>query len=520
MKKQLSLALICWILLTGVSGALVLDPTALGMGARSVGLGRCAVAMDPDPGSVFVNPANATQMKTWGVSSMAVNLSEDINYTQLGFDVPQQFGTLGLSYLGAVSGGIIATTIEAGRIKPSGFTFDYTSAVLSLIYGKEINPDLSLGATLKYFSKSFSGVASGTGMDLDLGLLWKPNPAIKVGLSQQNTLPSPLGSMKWSTGNTEGIPFNTKLGVAYRPLKELMMTTDMDYSQNRPLLLHGGVEWGPLFQLLTLRLGIDQYAQNKNSAVTNLTCGLGLNVAGIGFDYAYYNDTLLPSNIAHYFSFRYQPPTAAEIKIISREAEKKEEPKLALKSFPDVPEGFFAYEEIGLLATANILGGYPDGTFRPRNTLTRAELCKVLVLLKGAKVEEYPYRELFKDVPRKSWAAPYIMAAVAEGWVKGYPDKTFKPNKTLNRAEAITTLAKFDGLALPEFVSRKVYIDLPLKHWATGSVFAAKEAGWLNYITGAQFGAGAGFTRAEAAYLMARTKSGIEKISALKKPSR
>jgi len=516
MKKQLGFVIFCWLLLAGMSGALVLDPTALGMGARSVGLGRCAVAMDPDPGSVFVNPANATQMKTWGVSSMAVNLSEDINYTQLGFDVPQQFGTLGLSYLGAVSGGIIATTLEAGRVKPSGFTFDYTSAVISLIYGKEVYPDLSLGATLKYFSKAFSGVASGTGMDLDLGLLWKPNPAIKVGLSQQNTLPSPIGCMQWTTGLTEGIPFNTKLGVAYQTLRDLMMTMDLDYSRNRPLLAHGGVEWGPLFRLLTLRLGIDQYAQNQNSAVTNLTCGLGLSLAGITFDYAYYNDTLLPSNVAHYFSFRYQPPTASEIKLISREAEKKEAPKWALKNFPDVPEGSFAYDEIGLLATANILGGYTDGTFRPRSTLTRAELCKVLVLLKGAKVEEYPYRELFKDVPRKSWASPYIMVAVAEGWMKGYPDKTFKPNKALNRAEAVTTLAKFDALALPEFVSRKAYIDLPLKHWATDSVFAAKEAGWLNYITGAQFNAGAGFTRAEAAYLMARTKDGSQKINEVK----
>jgi len=510
---------ICWFLvlyLAVVSQATVLDPTQLGLGARSVGMGRCAVAaLDSDINAVFINPANGAELKKWGISSMYVNLSEDIAYTQLGFAVPQDFGTLGLSYMSGSSGGIIGTTLEAGRVKPSGFTFDYSSSVISLVYGKKIFPDLDLGAALKYFAKSFSSVSSGTGFDLDLGVLWKPRPDLKVGLSQQNTLPASIASMHWDTGNSEGIPFNTKLGLSYTPLTELLLTADLDYARNKPILLHGGLEWGPLFKFLSLRGGLDQYAQNSSTSVTNFTLGVGLSFAGFGFDYAYYNDTLLPSNVAHYFSFRYQPPTTAEIAAVTK-VEEIRKTKYVLKTFPDVPEGFFARDEINYLATAGIIAGYPDGTFKPAKNLTRAEMAKLLVGLSGKQVDLAAYEKVFKDVNKNAWSTPYILLAYKEGWLSGYPDKTFKPNRVLTRAEALVLIVKFDKLKIPLFITRRTFPDLPETHWSSEYVFAAKEAGWLNYLEGQEFKPNTGFTRMEAAHLLAKTEAGRKIIADVK----
>lgn len=512
----------CFLAFSAPVGAMVLDPTKLGLGARSVSMGRCAATLLGDPNSAFINPANAAEADRWGISSMYVNLSDDIVYTQLGGIMPEEWGTIGVSYLGSSSGGIIGTTVEAGRILPSGFTFDYSSSVISLIYGKKYNEELSFGATLKMFSKSFTSVASGNGFDLDLGVLWKPNERLKVGLAQQNTLPFSIAKMTWDTKHEEGIPFNTKLGVSYlmhylEP-DDILLTADLDYSQINPMLFHGGVEWATPYKFLKLRGGFDQYPENKETAVTNFTLGVGLLMGGMGFDYAYYADSLLPSSTAHYFSFRYEPPTVPEVVeakkalgVELKEEEKMEEPPkpaIVFKTFYDVPKGSFARKEISYLATAGIISGYPDGGFKPANKLTRAEMAKLLVTLAGKSSEQFYYSGVFKDVPRGRWYTPYVLKAYEEGWISGYPDGTFKPNKTLSRAEAIALAVKFDGLELPAYVSRPPFPDVPLSSWAAPYIQEAKNAGWLKYLEGRNFSPNQGFTRMEAAYLLIRTKAG------------
>ncbi|MFC1540655.1 S-layer homology domain-containing protein [Candidatus Margulisiibacteriota bacterium] len=497
----------------------MLDPTKLGLGARSVSLGRCSATLFHDPNSAIVNPALAVELKDWGVSSMYVNLSEDIAYTQLGLAFPRDGEALGLSFLGATSGGIIATTVEAGRIEPSGFTFDYSSAVISVIYARRINEKLSAGAALKHFSRNFTSVAQGNGYDIDLGLLYKVNEKLTLGLVQQNTLPSSIARMQWDTGHSEGIPHNTKLGLSYQD-GDMLAAADADRAADRPLLLHGGVEWGPLWKFLFIRGGFDQYPENKTTAVTSFTLGLGVKIAGLGFDYAYYNDALLQHSVAHYFSFSYQPPTRAEVRIAKEAVEKQPAeppaPAIELKSFPDVPEDYFAYEAISYLATADIITGFPDGTFRPEVPLTRAQMAKLLVTTAGLGVPEKVERTAFPDVAPDHWAAPYIVKAYEQGWLKGYLDKTFRPNRVLSRAEGVALLATFDRIKVPLQVTRNTYTDVPTAFWAARAILGAKEAGWLDYIKTAEFKPKDGFLRAEAAYLLYRTTAGQQAVRKLK----
>jgi len=514
------LIIVSWLLVITAQAA-VLDPTKLGLGARSVAMGRCAAALELDADAAFINPALGADLKNWGLTSMLVNLSDDIAYNQLGVAVPQGFGTLGLSYLGATSGGIIATTVEAGRIEPSGFSFDYSNSLISLLYANKYSEDISYGATLKYFQRSFTSISSGRGYDLDLGIVWKPQAKLKVGVAAQNILPSPIGGMTWDTGAKEGIPYNLKAGVSYRALDDVLVCGDMDQASNRPLLFHGGAEWGPLWKFLYVRGGLDQYPQNATSAITNYTAGLGISLAGITFDYAYYMDNLLNSNAAHYFSFSYSPPvTSAEVKEVKAALGQYVTPEavsvMKLKTFKDVPEGSFAAQEIGYFATLGIMSGFPDGTFKPKGKLTRAEMAKVLCLAADIDAKRTIFKPAFKDVKKKAWSTPYILEVSDLGWIKGYPDKTFKPNKPLTRAEAVAVAVKYSELLVPASISRRPYMDVPLNHWAANSIFTAKDSGWLDYAGDAGFRPNTPFTRAEAAYLISKTTPGMKKINSLK----
>jgi hypothetical protein len=109
--------------------------------------------------------------------------------------------------------------------------------------------------------------------------------------------------------------------------------------------------------------------------------------------------------------------------------------KVVTPAFSDVQVWDKAYEEIAALKDLGVLGGYPDGTFKPRGNINRAELLKILMegfhsaQLKGET-------ECFPDVGSE-WFAQYVCAAKHLGWVGGYPDGTFRPANSVNRAEAI-----------------------------------------------------------------------------------
>ena len=109
--------------------------------------------------------------------------------------------------------------------------------------------------------------------------------------------------------------------------------------------------------------------------------------------------------------------------------------------FPDIPDGFWATCDINKLAENNVVVGYPDRTFKPNMPVSRAEFATMAV--KGLNLENYGATQAhFKDVPKNHWANRAINASVAEGLMTGYPNNTFKPNNPVSRTEALTILAK------------------------------------------------------------------------------
>ena len=105
-------------------------------------------------------------------------------------------------------------------------------------------------------------------------------------------------------------------------------------------------------------------------------------------------------------------------------------------SYSDVAYGKWYNNPISTMSALGIITGYPDGTFKPNKPITRAEFAAI-----AARFDETQSGKsaTFSDVIGH-WAAKEIGIAYANEWIKGYPDGTFKPDQNITRAEAMTMI--------------------------------------------------------------------------------
>jgi|GEM_PF-3809062 hypothetical protein len=114
--------------------------------------------------------------------------------------------------------------------------------------------------------------------------------------------------------------------------------------------------------------------------------------------------------------------------------------------FSDVSFDNLAGKAAGELYRRTVLGGYADGTFKASKTVNRAEAAKFLLLAKGGEVAEVKNEKQFPDVLDGQWYTKYVVTAANEGIINGYPDGTFRPGNTVNTAEFLKMLANTFGL--------------------------------------------------------------------------
>ena len=105
-------------------------------------------------------------------------------------------------------------------------------------------------------------------------------------------------------------------------------------------------------------------------------------------------------------------------------------------SYSDVAYGKWYNNPISTMSALSIITGYPDGTFKPNKPITRAEFAAI-----AARFDETQSGKsaTFSDVIGH-WAAKEIGIAYYNDWIKGYPDGTFKPDQNITRAEAMTMI--------------------------------------------------------------------------------
>ncbi len=112
----------------------------------------------------------------------------------------------------------------------------------------------------------------------------------------------------------------------------------------------------------------------------------------------------------------------------------REKIRTTSNSFSDISVNRWSNKHISTLANGNIIKGGPDGRFRPAAYITRAELATIASRFEDL---EDVSENKFSDIDGH-WAEKYIKSAAAKGWIKGYPDGTFGPDKKITRAEFVT----------------------------------------------------------------------------------
>jgi hypothetical protein len=160
-------------------------------------------------------------------------------------------------------------------------------------------------------------------------------------------------------------------------------------------------------------------------------------------------------------------------------------------SFKDV-EGHWAQQQIETWLQKGLAGGYPDGTFRPNQPVTRAEFATFANRAFGIKAEGG--EEVFSDVPASAWFFAEVTAAKNAGYISGYPDGTFQPNNPISRQEAAVIVAKLLGLkgSGGQFADHQ-----DIAPWAREAVEAVRAAGIMGGYPDGTFKPQNSITRAE-----------------------
>ena len=109
-------------------------------------------------------------------------------------------------------------------------------------------------------------------------------------------------------------------------------------------------------------------------------------------------------------------------------------------SFTDVNEGAWYYPEIEKAKKAGYMNGYSDGTVKPNANITREEVASIVARLTALEEDASGASDFTDSAAISQWSIGYIGAAVKAGFMKGYPDGSFKPQNTITRAESVVVL--------------------------------------------------------------------------------
>ncbi|MFC1477952.1 S-layer homology domain-containing protein [Candidatus Margulisiibacteriota bacterium] len=542
------------------------DLTELGIGVRSIGMGSAYTVLNSPAEAVFSNPATLAKADNIQVHSAMFNLAEDFSYKMFSIAVPWTHFNWGIGIISNLTDGFLETTYDDRvRAVGTGDTFSAGDTAISAGIAKTIsfmNTPFQLGANLKYYLQSMYQDQRGSfGADAGLctTLLESNNYRLETGVSVKNFW-QPVFQADPYFRDQETMSSELAFGTAlYLNSPKALMLLDIQNGQ-----LKTGIE-----------IPLDNINLRAGSNMGMLSLGIGLKLDSITdfngrlqqfeFNYAYQQfPEPLDQTMTHYFGLSYLGPSPAPVdvkKFLPPPPPKPEKPRLIDNSLTiDQPKdkmrtdhdfvwvkgeagndiklvfinrkemylsrpdksfkGAIPLEKFGKnliscealdknselikvtirvfhkasfvdidvidnqaeaihhMAELGFFSGYKDRSFHPEKPLNRAELASLLVKIKNLKLT-HPTEPVFKDVPPDFWAAAYIEAVEREGIMETYSDGTFRPFDPIPHSEAVIVISKFDDLVPPGRVLIRSFNDLPLQHRTARWAEIAKKVGIL-----------------------------------------
>jgi len=170
-----------------------------------------------------------------------------------------------------------------------------------------------------------------------------------------------------------------------------------------------------------------------------------------------------------------------------------------MPAFTDVPAGYWGAAAIQKLSTRGVVKGYPDGTFRPDATVTRAEFVTMLVKALGLSASQSG--SAFKDVADNDWYRDSVNTAVSSGLVSGVGEGRFAPNTLITREQMAVMITRALGDKAPGAVGASVggFSDrVQISSWAQYGMEVVVKAGIMNGMTPTRLEPRGNATRAQA----------------------
>lgn len=146
--------------------------------------------------------------------------------------------------------------------------------------------------------------------------------------------------------------------------------------------------------------------------------------------------------------------------------------------------------------------GYSDGTARPDKTITRKEAVTLIARICADFDENKAYTSSsFSDVAADAWYKKYVDYVVEKGYVKGYSDGTFGPDREITREEFATIIFRIAGYTADGSMT---FSDVPATHWAKDNISTLAAKGIITGYSDGTFGLGKSIKRAEAVTMLNR----------------
>jgi len=179
-------------------------------------------------------------------------------------------------------------------------------------------------------------------------------------------------------------------------------------------------------------------------------------------------------------------------------------------------QGHWAEKQIGDWVAKGLASGYPDGSFRPDNSITRAEFITLVNKSFGFTVQARIY---FNDVSSTGWFYNEIAKAGAAGYISGYEDGSMRPENEISRQEVAVILTRLLKLKIPDSADElSKFADAgSFPRWSGGAVSAVVAGGYMVGYPDQTFQPAKSITRVEAVATLDRAKGAPEESGAVGK---
>jgi hypothetical protein len=285
--------------------------TDVGSSARMIRIGNIEGFSDLSS-AIFENPASLYKTKTISTAMFTTTFMEEVKYLNLSASARTPFGVFGAGYMSVGVPDIPYTQEnEHGEYYAARY-FNYENMMGKLAYQFSQTKNLHIGVAGTYYLTSIDQV-QGKGYNIDVGLLWDIE-ALRVSIVMKNVATSMKVNYTHEAiptyNATENLPLQTIYALQYNWSGIDFYGQIKQTGNNKNILKSVGINLSPSFaKFLSLSAGYKEFPEIKEianewqeSVGSNWVAGVGLDLMGVSFDYAYETSEHIEFNHKHYFS--------------------------------------------------------------------------------------------------------------------------------------------------------------------------------------------------------------------------